>query len=174
MRASSITRFPIGHERLQPPTSTCKHNLIYWHNDPYLGFGCGAHSWFGGRRTSNVRHPRAYVEAIEAGQGVEAESEPISRELEMGETMMLGLRLLEEGVRFERFASRFGVDVRDVYQRELERLLRMGLIEVDAERVRLSHQARLVGNRVFGEFLPRRSRKGSKQGEGSVGGHCPS
>jgi len=55
------------------------------------------HPCFGGRRTSKVEHPHAYVEAMEAGQGVEAESESIARELEMGETMMLGLGLLEGG-----------------------------------------------------------------------------
>ena len=129
-------------------------DLIYWRNEPYLGFGCGAHSWFAGRRFSNLRHPRAYVAAIEAGQTGEAEAEVISRELEMGETMMVGLRLLEEGVTFERFASRFGADVRDVYRGEIERLLKIGLIEADTERVRLSRRGRLVGNRVFGEFLP--------------------
>ena len=67
--------------------------------------------------------------------------------------MMLGLRLLEEGVTFERFESRFEIDVRDVYRIEIERLLKMKLVEVDATRVRLSRQGRLVGNRVFREFL---------------------
>ena len=76
-------------------------------------------------------HPRVYVEAIEAGQGAEAESETIARELEMGEMMMLGLRLLEEGVTFERFVSRFGVELRDVYRGELERLLKLRLIEAN-------------------------------------------
>jgi len=131
-----------------------RHNLVYWRNDPYLGFGCGAHSWYGGRRYSNVRHPRAYIQAIEAGPGSEIESEVIRSELEMGETMMVGLRLLEEGVTFERFQSRFEIDLRKVYRKELERLSRLGLIEVDAERVRLSQPGRLVGNRVFREFLP--------------------
>ncbi len=136
------------------PSHACSHNLIYWRNNPYLGFGCGAHSWFGGRRFSNVRHPRAYLAAIEVGQGVEAESELIGRALEMGETMMLGLRLLDEGVTFERFGSRFGVDLWEVYQREIERLLRLGLIEVSSEGIQLSRRAPLVGNRVFSEFLP--------------------
>ena len=77
-----------------------------------------AHPCFGGRRTSNVGHPHAYVEAMEAGQRVEAESESISRELEMGETMMLGLGLLEGGVTFERFVSRLGMGLQDVYRGE--------------------------------------------------------
>ena len=143
---------------LQLPTSNLqplvsRHNLIYWRDEPYLGFGCGAHSWLGGRRFSNVRHPRAYIEAIEAGQGVEAESELIAREMEMGETMMLGLRLLEEGVTFARFAARFGVGMRDIYDRPMKKLSKMNLIEIDADRVRLSRQGRLIGNRVFGAFL---------------------
>ena len=63
--------------------------------------------------------------------------------------MMLGLRLLEEGVMFERFASRFGVDVRDVYQKEIERLAKQGLIEVHVERVRLSRQGRVCTSSQF-------------------------
>jgi len=51
-----------------------------------------------------------YVRAL--GGWKEAEWESISRELEIGEMVMLGLRLLEEGVTFERFAARFGADVR--------------------------------------------------------------
>jgi len=62
-------------------------------------------------------------------------SELISPALAMGETMMLGLRLLDEGVRFNRFAARFGVDLRDVYRKEIERLSRMGLVEVNSDRV---------------------------------------
>jgi oxygen-independent coproporphyrinogen-3 oxidase len=159
-RRNSNSNFKLQTSNLQSPITnyqnsryTCKHNLIYWRNEPYLGFGCGAHSWFGGRRFSKVRHPRAYVDAIEAGQGAEAESEPISRRLEMGETMMLGLRLLEEGVRRDQFAARFGVDIFDVYRDEIERLVKKGLIEAGARRLRLSRRGRLVGNRVFAEFL---------------------
>jgi oxygen-independent coproporphyrinogen-3 oxidase len=75
----------------------------------------------------------------------------------MDETMMVGLRLLEEGVTFERFVSRFGVDVRDVYHQEIERLSKLELIDVDSQKVRLSRHGRLVGNRAFGEFLRSRN-----------------
>lgn len=130
-----------------------RHNLIYWRNEPYLGFGCGAHSWFDGRRFAKVKHPREYIQAIEAGRGGEIEAEQIGRELEMGETMMVGLRLLEEGVTFDRFTRRFGVDLREVYGRTLERLQAAGLIELTSDRLRLSRRARLIGNQVFGAFL---------------------
>ncbi len=131
----------------------CRHNLIYWHNAPYLGFGAGAHSSFEGRRFWNAPHPREYVRQIEAGQSVVAGSEDIGRELEMGETMMLGLRLTE-GVSFVRFEERFGVAMTRIYPRELAELQNSGLIEVDEVGVRLTQRGWLLGNRVFSAFLP--------------------
>jgi oxygen-independent coproporphyrinogen-3 oxidase len=148
-----ISNWAKQRSALSGQRSASRHNLIYWHNEPYLGFGCGAHSWLDGRRFSNVKHPREYIARIEAGRGVEAESEAISHELEMGETMMVGLRLLEEGMAFDRFASRFGVDLREVYVREINRLVKLGLLEVKPDRVRLTRSGRLVGNRVFREFV---------------------
>jgi oxygen-independent coproporphyrinogen-3 oxidase len=127
--------------------------LVYWHNAPYLGFGAGAHSSFGGRRFWNVAHPREYVRRIEAGQDAIAGSEVIGRELEMGETMMLGLRLTE-GASFSRFEKRFGVAMTEVYPRELKELAARGLIEMDEVGVRLTRRGWLLGNRVFAAFLP--------------------
>jgi len=131
----------------------CRHNLVYWRNTPYLGFGAGAHSSLDGRRFWNVEHPREYVRRIETGQSAVADFEIIGRELEMGETMMLGLRLTE-GVTFSRFEQRFGVAMTEVYARELRELGEQGLIEVDAAGVRLTRRGWLLGNRVFVAFLP--------------------
>jgi putative oxygen-independent coproporphyrinogen III oxidase len=131
----------------------CRHNLVYWHNASYLGFGAGAHSNFDGRRFWNVEHPREYVRRIEAEQSAVADFEVIGRELEMGETMMLGLRLTE-GFTFSRFEQRFGVAMTEIYAQELRELGEQGLIEVDAAGVRLTQRGWLLGNRVFAAFLP--------------------
>jgi oxygen-independent coproporphyrinogen-3 oxidase len=131
-----------------------RHNLVYWRNEPYFGLGCGAHSSFGGRRYSNVRHPREYVERIRRSGEAVAEVEEIDRPLEMGETLMLGLRLIEEGVARARFKDRFGVELDEIYGATIARLVEQGLLEADSERIRLTAQGRLLGNRVFGEFLP--------------------
>jgi oxygen-independent coproporphyrinogen III oxidase len=130
------------------------HNLVYWHNEPYFGFGCGAHSSFAGRRCSNVLHPREYIERI--GQGGEAlvEVEEIDRALEMGETLMLGLRLIDEGIERSRFRDRFGVGLDEVYGATITRLVEQGLLDSNSERIRLTPHGRLLGNRVFAEFLP--------------------
>ena len=131
-----------------------RHNLVYWHNEPYFGFGCGAHSSFESRRYSNVLHPRDYIERMQQTGAAVAETEQIDRALEMGETMMLGLRLIEEGVERARFADRFGVELDDVYGATITELVEQGLLESDASRIRLTPRGRLLGNRVFGEFLP--------------------
>ncbi len=131
-----------------------RHNLMYWRNESYFGFGCGAHSSFEGKRYSNVSHPRDYIARL--GQGGEAvgEMEEIGRALKMGETLMLGLRLLEEGVERARFHERFGVNLDQVYGATIEQLIAQELLESDAERIRLTPKGRLLGNRVFAEFLP--------------------
>jgi oxygen-independent coproporphyrinogen-3 oxidase len=80
--------------------------------------------------------------------------EEIDDRLAMGETMMLGLRLVKEGVTFERFHQRHGRPMQNVFSAEIERLERLGLLDVLPDRVRLTQEARLVGNQVFGAFLP--------------------
>ncbi len=142
------------------PGFACAHNLTYWRNQPYLGMGAGAHSFSAGKRWWNVRPVPRYVEMVSAvGESHHAHPaqvgfEPIGRRLEMGETMMLGLRLIEEGVSLASFEARFGVSVGEVFGSTVEKLKALGLLEQDGQRLKLTPAARLVGNQVFAEFLP--------------------
>jgi oxygen-independent coproporphyrinogen-3 oxidase len=131
----------------------CYHNLVYWHNEPYLGFGAGAHSYDGERRWWNVSRVPAYVQRIQAGNPPEAGGETIERRLAMGETMMLGLRLVQEGVTGARFRERFGLALDDVFAEQITKLVASGLLERLPDRVRLTSRGRLLGNQVFAEFL---------------------
>jgi oxygen-independent coproporphyrinogen III oxidase len=130
------------------------HNLVYWRDEPYFGFGCGAHSSFEGKRYSNVLHPREYTERVQQKGEAVVEVEEIDRALEMGETLMLGLRLIEEGVERSRFKDRFDIELDEIYGATIEQLIAQGLLESDGERIRLTARGRLLGNRVFAEFLP--------------------
>ena len=100
-------------------TFQCRHNLVYWRHEPYLGFGAGAHSFSGERRWWNVRPVPEYIRRMEAGQTPESEGEAIDRRLAMGETMMLGLRLVREGVADARFQARFGVGLEEAFGAEI-------------------------------------------------------
>lgn len=142
------------------PSYACRHNLQYWRNWAYLGFGAGAHGCAGGYRYSNVLAPAAYIERIERGghaafpfSPAVAQTTPVTPDDAMGETMMLGMRLVGEGVASREFASRFGVSLAGKYRRELSRLQQLQLIEWDGERARLTRAGRLLGNRVFREFV---------------------
>jgi len=152
------------------PARACRHNLVYWRNQEYLGLGPGAHShlrWPAGaegarggavgtgvdRRWANIRPVPGYVRAIRAGRPVEAFREDLDPRTAMGETMMLGLRLVREGVVYDRFARLHGRDLRDVFPGELETLVDWGLITCDDERVRLTGRGLLVGNQVFARFV---------------------
>jgi oxygen-independent coproporphyrinogen-3 oxidase len=132
----------------------CQHNLTYWRNEPYLGVGAAAHSWAEGRRWANTSQPAAYIESVLDGGSPRMMVEQIDRDLEIGETMMMGLRLLDEGVSFRRFEARFGQGLGERFSEELADLQELGLIETDADRVRLSARGHLLGNQVFGRFLP--------------------
>ncbi len=146
---------------------SCEHNLIYWRNQEYLGIGPGAHSHLAlsaleiadqtamdERRWGNRKPVPSYVKRIQRGESVEEFSEEIGPRLAMGETMMLGLRLLQEGVAFDRFFARHGLDLRDFFAKELAQLEAWGLIALDERRVRLAPRGILVGNQVFSYFLP--------------------
>jgi coproporphyrinogen III oxidase-like Fe-S oxidoreductase len=71
----------------------------------------------------------------------------------MAETMMLGLRLVREGVCFEGFEQRHGRSLLEVFGPEVARLEQQGLLERLPDRVRLTQGARLVANQVFLAFL---------------------
>ena len=135
------------------PGRACQHNLIYWRNEVYLGFGPGAHSYDGHRRWWTVRSPREYIQRVEAGISTEAGGEVIPRHVAMSETMMLGLRLLKEGVNRTAFRQRFGVDILDVYKGPVARLQALQLLEVNPVHVRLTPRAYAIANQVMVEFI---------------------
>jgi oxygen-independent coproporphyrinogen-3 oxidase len=144
----------------------CRHNLQYWRNLPYLGLGAGAHGYAAGIRTVDVIAPAAYIQRFEAIDPSAPKSFPltpatqssqiIDRQAEIGETMMMGLRLVKEGVSARAFHERFGRTLDQVFGAQIERLTRLGLLEWNGEEreiLRLTPQAYLLGNQVFIEFI---------------------
>jgi oxygen-independent coproporphyrinogen-3 oxidase len=131
----------------------CQHNITYWRNRPYLGFGAGAHSFHDNYRCHNVLSPEEYEKLIRADQSSVAGREEIGRSLEMSETMLMGLRLCE-GVYFADFEERFHCSLVTVYGDQIRELIGQGLLDVNTRGVRLTARGRLLGNEVFERFLP--------------------
>jgi len=77
------------------PGFECQHNLCYWHNETYAGYGPGAVGFMDGRRYTNWKHPERYCAAVESREPIHFEEEFISEDAERLEKIMLGLRLNE-------------------------------------------------------------------------------
>ncbi|NJM41191.1 MAG: radical SAM family heme chaperone HemW [Anaerolineae bacterium] len=135
------------------PERECQHNLIYWRNEPYFGLGAGAHSSSICRRWWNARRPADYIARAERGDSLEMNGEDIDEATSRGETMMLGLRLLKEGVGNLRFAQRYGHPIPFFYERELEQGLKLGLLDVNDERVKLTERGHFLSNSVMELFV---------------------
>ncbi len=140
----------------------CRHNMQYWLNESYLGFGAGAHGCVAGYRISNIADIQKYINWVNTTGKIQFPFSPandsrieIDATTEMNETMMLGLRLTEEGVSRKRFQDRFGKEMDVIYKKSIEKLINQRLICWDEERNRLTltDRGRLLGNRVFMEFV---------------------
>lgn len=141
----------------------CRHNLQYWEYEPYFGFGAGAHGFINGTRTENVHSVFDFLRRMSDGREGQFPSSPaalagslLSKWDQMQEMMMVGLRMTAEGVSAKRFKNRFGSDLEVIFADQLRHLLREGLIEwinVPEPAVRLTKRGKLLGNRVFMEFV---------------------
>jgi len=74
------------------PGHECRHNLLYWRQQDYRGFGCAAHSHQAGRRWWNVRTPERYLAAVGEGASTEAAAEVLDAETRRFEGLELSLR----------------------------------------------------------------------------------
>jgi oxygen-independent coproporphyrinogen-3 oxidase len=113
------------------PGHECRHNLLYWAQHDYLGFGCAAHSHRDGRRWWNVRTPERYIEAVRAGRSPEAAGETLDDETRRLEGLQLALR------------TTAGVPVEALDGDDLP-----GLVERTGDRWTLTRRGRLLANEV--------------------------
>jgi len=132
----------------------CRHNMVYWRNMPYIGVGAAAHSSLDGRRSANTADLEKYLESVSLGILPDCDiDEEISPELQLSESVILGLRL-NEGIGLDDISSRFGVDLLQRYGEQVDELVGWGLLERDGRRIRLTSRGRLLGNEVFWRLLP--------------------
>jgi len=126
-----------------------RHNTKYWNGAPYYGFGCSAHSYDGGRRRwANERDVAKYVDLIETQRSPVAERTDLKEEDARSESIFLGLRLMR-GLDLDDYRTRFGFDLRDRYDADLNRLVDAGLIEIDESSMHLTKRGALLSNEVF-------------------------
>lgn len=129
-----------------------KHNLVYWDNDHYYGFGAGAHSYINGKRRSNIGPINHYLKAIEKGRLPIREEISLTVKEQMEEEMFLGLRKTA-GVSQKKFYQKFSIDVLEYYREEIEKLIQDGLLQINEDEIQLTNRGRMLGNIVFQQFI---------------------
>ncbi len=132
------------------PGRRCLHNLGYWERVPYLGLGLGASSLLGNVRYRNQTDLAAYLR--EAPETHRIEEERLSRDDQMSEFMILGLRKTE-GIRKDAFRTLFSREAEDVYGDGLRKLVSENLLREDAAGYRLTEYGLDLANFVFREFI---------------------
>ena len=134
------------------PGRESQHNLKYWTDGEWLGFGCGAHSTRRAVRWKNLSSTTEYIAAVVAGGQLEVERRELSRHEGLEEALFTGLRLAG-GIDLNAMKVRYGADVWALYGCELERFRDAGLLIYDGRFLRLSRAGMLLANEIMSLFL---------------------
>jgi oxygen-independent coproporphyrinogen-3 oxidase len=109
------------------PDFRSRHNLKYWHFEPYLGLGPSAHSYRGHTRSWNLADLAIYMQRLAKGRLPEGGREVLSKEQQVLEALLLGLRL-KEGFSIANFEQRFDLSVQATFGRLLNQLAEEGCL----------------------------------------------
>ena len=139
----------------------CRHNLVYWRNEPYLGLGAGAHGSAGGYRYQIVRRPRTYIHRMEERPPVGpfplsaavVDYHAVDDAEAISDTAITQLRLLDEGLDLDGFARRFGRTFDEAYGPVVRQLEEWALLRREDGRLLLTEKGRFLSNQVFYRFV---------------------
>jgi oxygen-independent coproporphyrinogen-3 oxidase len=127
------------------PGAVSRHNLLYWTGHDYLGLGPSAQSYVDGVRFGNIADLTAYVDSLEKRTLPVAERFILCSSDRQRDALVFGLRLIR------------GVTLNTVEGSErrnkIQELIRRGLLELDADRVRLTPLGQRYADTVAGELF---------------------
>ncbi|MFP1647082.1 radical SAM family heme chaperone HemW [Enterococcus mundtii] len=129
-----------------------QHNLMYWNNDHYFGFGAGASGYLDHTRYRNKGPIQHYLRPLREGELPVLEREELSRKNQIEEEMFLGLRK-KVGIEKQHFLQRYGRSIESLYQSVLDELVAEELLVNEEDRVYLTQKGTFLGNNVFERFL---------------------
>lgn len=131
----------------------CKHNLLYWQIEPYVGFGISAHSNLNNKRFWNYKNFKDYYNMLDKRLAPVCGEEKIDKKMEMAEYLIMGLRLID-GINKDEFRNRFNQNVEDIYYDTLIKHQEGGLLSIDDERINFTAKGLDLSNIVYVDLLP--------------------
>ena len=130
----------------------CKHNLIYWQINDYIGFGMAAHYNLNQNRFWNYTNFNNYYDNIDERKPPIEGIEKIDRKMEIAEYLIMGLRLIE-GISKKDFIHRFHVRVEDIYGDVLKKYQNQYLLYIDEQRIKFTSRGLDLSNIVYLDLL---------------------
>lgn len=130
----------------------CKHNIVYWQCDNYLGLGPGASGYINNYRYSNICDIKGYNKCLEYDKRPIEEKNILSKKDEMEEFIFMGLRM-NKGINLDEFYKRFNIDFKHRYNDILGKLKNLNLIIEQNNNIILTQRGREISNTVFVEFI---------------------
>ena len=130
----------------------CQHNLNYWNDSDYLGFGTSAHSYLNGERYWNIDSPEEYIQRIKQGQSPVIGRERLEGKQKMAEYAMLTLRT-NQGVDIKKFYDKFQQEFTEVFKSDLPDLFASGLLIQNNQHILLTEKGILLSNEVFSQLF---------------------
>ncbi|GAA0330772.1 radical SAM family heme chaperone HemW [Oceanobacillus oncorhynchi subsp. oncorhynchi] len=150
MKKQGVYQYEISN--FAKPGYESKHNLTYWNNDYYFGFGAGAHGYLPGKRTANYKPLGTYMKEVSRSGSPVEHLEEITLQDRIEEELFLQLRKAE-GINTEAFRERYGLSLDKLYQEELRQLTNDKLVTYHDGSYVLTNRGMLLGDRVFQQFL---------------------
>lgn len=130
----------------------CRHNIIYWELNDYIGCGASAHSYFHGLRYRNEDNVREYIKKKLNCESVVVERHLNSLKDNMEEFMFLGLRKIR-GVSVEEFKKRFNININDIYGNVIKKYTDNKMLIFRENRLFLSEYGIQVSNSIMCDFI---------------------
>jgi putative oxygen-independent coproporphyrinogen III oxidase len=134
------------------PGHRSRHNLKYWTDGEWLGFGCGAHSTRQGVRWKNVASTDDYILKVMRGESTAVDVRRLSSDERLGDMLFTGLRLTE-GVNLDTIRSEYGVDIWERHRHDLEAFVEAGVLQRAGPRVWLTRQGMLLAHEIMAIFV---------------------
>lgn len=129
-----------------------RHNLKYWADGEWFGFGCGAHSTREGVRWKNVSSTEEYVDRIARALPTRQDVRRLAAGERLGDALFTGLRLTR-GLDLAAINERYGTDVWQQYGSELQSFVDDGLLYHDRSVLRLTRRGMLLANEIMAVFV---------------------
>ena len=135
------------------PGYECKHNLACWTNDPYIGIGPAAASYYKGRRYTNICDIKAYTTAIQNSLLVATEIHTPDKKEKAHETAVLNLRT-RSGINLADFKQRTGYDAMELFKEPITQHLKQGMLELDETKntISLTKKALPIADTIICDF----------------------